>query len=156
MRTAPFAPRSGRNRATLAAEAQLAAAAPRLVRILIARAEGGDPAAMRLCLERALPAGRAPPIDLGPVHDRASLKRAVAAVAAALAAGDINIRQATRFIDAFGAAVRARRAVGELRALAAIEADLAKSMAAMGLDRVFTVAPATLAKLADNDDGQTK
>jgi hypothetical protein len=144
----PPSPVSPRNAPILAAEARFAAWAVRFVSLVMARAEGGDPAAMRLCLERVLPAGRLAPRDLGPACDPANLRRAFGAIGAALADGRINIRQASRLLDALGAPVRARPAAGEVRAFAAIEATLAKTLAAMGIDHVFTVPPATLARIA--------
>jgi hypothetical protein len=151
MPTPPPSPVSPRNAAILAAEARFAAWSVRFVSLVMARAEGGDPAAMRLCLERVLPAGRLAPRDLGPDYDPANLRRVFGAIGAALRDGHINIRQASRLLDALGAPVRARPAVADVRAFAAIEADLAKTMASMGIDHVFTVPPATLAKLAGAD-----
>src|ERR1700720_4975530 len=49
-----------RNKKTLAAEAALFEHAQELVDDLVARARRGEPAAMRLALERVLPAGAGP------------------------------------------------------------------------------------------------
>ena len=50
-----------RNAAILAAEALFHDRAADIVSVVMRRAHGGDPVCLRLCLERALPAGRLPP-----------------------------------------------------------------------------------------------
>jgi hypothetical protein len=141
-----------RNAPILAAEAQFSERAADLVSLVMRRAHGGDPVCLRLCLERALPAGRLPPadLDLGPVHDVEGVKRAFAAIGALVGENRINIRQASRLLDALGAPVRARPAVAQVRKFAEIEADLAKTLASLGLDDFLTVAPRAPGGILEN------
>ena len=140
--SATASPLAARNAAIHAAEARFRAGAADIVSLVLRRAHGGDPACLRLCLERALPAGRLPPpVALAPDYDPGNLKRVFGAVGAALDDGRINIRQASRLLDALGAPVRARADVTQVRKFADIEADLAQCLAALGLDDFITVAP---------------
>ena len=141
-----------RNAPILAAEALFAARAADIVSLVMRRAQGGDPVCLRLCLERALPAGRLPPadVDLGPTQDAEGLERAFAAVRALLQENRINIRQASRLLDSLGAPVRARPAVAQVRKFAEIEADLAKTLASLGLDDFITVAPRAPGGILEN------
>ena len=134
--------RAARNTAILAAEAKFRGHAASIVSVLLRRAQGGDPACLKLCLERVLPAGRiAPAVELAPDYDPGNLTYVFGAVAAALDEGRINIRQASRLLDALGAPVRARAGVADVRKFADIEADLAKILASLGMDDFLTVAP---------------
>jgi hypothetical protein len=149
-------PLAARNRPMLAAEALFAQRAERIVRLVIARAEGGDPVCLRLCLERALPAGRAPPLDLGPVHDRASLKRACGEIGDALEAGRINIRQAMALLHGLGGDAWRLPMAATVRAYAQAEAELAKAAAAMAQDHGITVAPRARGGLLDRHQTNTE
>src|SRR5438132_1805731 len=94
--------RGSRNKATLAAAALLAGESEALTRKAVEMALGGDPAAMRLCMERVLPPCRErtvkfslPPIEAartgkscGPSPQDVSL--AMDAVTSALARGEIT------------------------------------------------------------------
>jgi hypothetical protein len=146
--------RAARNAAILAAEAQFRERAAAIVSLVLRRAHGGDPFCLRLCLERALPAGRiAPTVALAPDYDPGNLTYVFGAIGAALDEGRINVRQTSRLLDALGAppdrrfapsgagSMRARPGVGEVRKFADIEADLAQALAALGLDDFITVAP---------------
>jgi hypothetical protein len=138
----PASPLAARNRPLLAAEARFGAWAERLVGRVIARAEGGDPVAMRLCMARAVPVGRRPPLALGPVEDRAGARRAIGEITAALGAGRINIRQTAACLAALGEQGRNLPGLAAVRAAAQVEADLAQATGAMGMDHFFTVPPA--------------
>ena len=140
--SAPASPRATRIAAIHAAEAVFHAQAANIVSLLLRRAHGGDPVCLRFCLERALPAGRiAPPIEFAPDYDPGNLKLVFGAIGKALDESRINVRQASRLLDALGAPVRARPAVGEVRSSAGIEADIAACLAALALDDFLTVAP---------------
>src|SRR5437660_982215 len=92
-------PRAARNAPIHAAEARFRAHAADIVSLVLRRAHGGDPACLRLCLERALPAGRiAPAVDLAPDYDPGNLKLVFGAIAAALDQDRITIRQASRLL----------------------------------------------------------
>jgi hypothetical protein len=151
----PISPRlSARNAAIHAAEARFRGQAADLVSLVLRRAHGGDPACLKLCLERALPAGRLPPVlELAPDYDPGNLKYVFGAIGAALDEGRINVRQASRLLDVLGAlpdrrfapsgagSMQALPGVTQVHKFAEIEADLAKSLAAIGMDHFITVAP---------------
>jgi hypothetical protein len=133
---------AARNAPILAAMAQFAERAAEIVSVVIRRAEGGDPVCLKLCLKRALPVGRlAPKIPLAPGYDPGNLKRMFTAVGVLLERHCINLRQASRLLDCLGAPVRLRPAVAQVRKFAEIEAGLAKTLSALGLDTFLTVAP---------------
>ena len=140
--TYPTSPLAARNAPILAAMAQFAEKAADIVKVVIRRAQGGDPVCLKLCLKRALPVGRlAPKLDLAPGYDPGNLRRMFTAIGALLERHCINIRQASGLLDCLGAPVRLRPAVAQVRKFADIEACLAKTLAALGLDTFLTVAP---------------
>jgi hypothetical protein len=110
-----------RNRATLAALALLEGERDALTRKAIELALDGDTVALKLCLERLLPKGRAVRIDL-PMRTLADLDRATDTIGAALAAGEVSLDE----VGALTALVEARRRLLETTALerriAALEA----------------------------------
>ena len=66
-------PLATRNAAIHVAEAAFRERAAHIVSLVLRRAHGGDPVCLRLCLERALPAGRIPPaVCLAPGYDPTS------------------------------------------------------------------------------------
>ena len=84
--------------------AQFAEHAAEIVKVVIRRAQGGDPVCLKLCLKRALPVRRlAPKIDLAPDYDPGNLNRMFTAIGALLERYCINIRQASRLLDCLGA-----------------------------------------------------
>ncbi len=85
-------PKGSRNRATLAAEALLDGEADAITRKAIEKAKDGDMTAIRLCLERILPAVKSRPIeiDLPPVETAEDISVAQGAVIAAMARGKIT------------------------------------------------------------------
>jgi len=85
-----------RNKKMLAAEARLFEHARELVDDLVARARRGEPAAMRLVMERILPTGRGRPlpIELPPVRSAADAPAAADAIMDALKEGAISAREA--------------------------------------------------------------
>ena len=87
-----------RNRATLAAAALLAGEAEALTRKAVELALGGDPMALRLCIERILPPcrERAVRFVLPPIESAADVSAAMNAVTAALADGTITPGEAER------------------------------------------------------------
>src|SRR4029077_9770990 len=84
-------PKGARNAATVAAEALLDGEAEALTRKCVEMALAGDTVALRLCLERILPArkSRSVAFDLPDVNQVADLVPAFAAVVKAMAAGEI-------------------------------------------------------------------
>ena len=87
-----------RNKATLAAAAFLAGESEALTRRAVELALGGDPTAMRLCLERVLPPCRERTVKfaLPPIESAADIAAAMKAVTSALASGAITPGEAER------------------------------------------------------------
>ena len=88
----PGRPNGARHRATLAAEALLDGEAEALTRKAIEAALGGDPIALRLCLDRILPPRRERPLRLAmpPMNSAADAVGAMASIAAAVADAEIT------------------------------------------------------------------
>src|SRR3954453_17638854 len=84
----PGRPAGARNRATLAAMTLLEGEAEALTRRCVELALAGDVTALRLCLERLLPKGRAVRLQL-PMRTLADLDAATETVSTALAEGAI-------------------------------------------------------------------
>ena len=106
-------PKGARHRATLAAETLLDGEAEALTRRAIDAALGGDSIALRLCLDRVLPARRERPPNfaLPPLRSVADAAPAIATILAAAASGEITASQAdtlSNLIEAFLRAVAAR------------------------------------------------
>ncbi len=116
----PGRPRGCRNRATLAALALLEGEAEALTRRCVELALAGDATAMRLCLDRLLPKGRAVRLDL-PLRTLADLDQATEAISGALAEGAVTLDE----VATLTGLVEARRRLLETteleRRLAALE-----------------------------------
>jgi hypothetical protein len=110
-----------RNKATLAALAMLEGEAEALTRRCVEMALAGDATAMRLCLDRLLPRGRAVRLHL-PLQTLDDLEAATAAVTAALAEGTVSLDE----VATLTGLVEARRRLLETteleRRLTALEA----------------------------------
>lgn len=85
-------PRGSRNKSTLAMEALLEEGAEQLINKAMKMALNGDTAAMRLCLERLLPArrDRLVHLDLSPVGSAREIAGAMSAILMAIADGQIT------------------------------------------------------------------
>jgi Family of unknown function (DUF5681) len=85
-------PPGARHRATMAAEALLDGEVQALTRKAIERALEGDGVALRLCLERILPARKDRPVkfDLPPVETASDISKALGAIAKSMAAGELT------------------------------------------------------------------
>ena len=96
------------NKKTLATEAMLAQRAEASVAKIIDRADAGEPAAMRLCMERMAPIGsaRALPFELPPVETPEDVAAAARAVMKAMAEGAIAPRETVNLLAVVGAAAR--------------------------------------------------
>ena len=93
-------PRGCRNKVNRAGQALLDANAQTVIKEIMRRAMDGNPVAMRLCMERLVPSGRERliAIELPPVEVRQDARKAVAEVSAALAEGEISIREANELL----------------------------------------------------------
>jgi len=85
-------PRGSRNKATLLMENLLQGEAEALTRKLIEMAKAGDPLAMRLCMDRLLPAQKDRPIELplGPVETLPQIRSGISTVVQAISNGSIT------------------------------------------------------------------
>jgi hypothetical protein len=97
------------NKTTAAAAALLAGESEALTRKAVELALGGDPTAMRLCLERILPACRERTVNfaLPPIESAADISAAMKAVTSALADGAITPGEATTIAAVVDTFVRA-------------------------------------------------
>ena len=98
---APGRPRSSRNKTTLAAEALFDGEAEALSRTAIELALDGDAAALRLCLERVLPAkkGRTVRFELPNEEDQLSSSMVLTELLKAISAGDVSPEEAKPVAD---------------------------------------------------------
>ena len=99
-------PRGARNSATLAAEALLDGEAEALTRKAIEMALGGDTVALRICMERLLPARKDRPLSfqLPPITSVRDAAVVSAAVIDAVSNGDITLSEAAevgKLIDGY-------------------------------------------------------
>jgi hypothetical protein len=99
-------PRGARNKRTLLAEHLLEGDTEAIVRTMIERAKEGDMAAVRLCVDRICPrvTDRPAGFDLPPLARAADAPPAMAAIAQALADGDLTAAEAAdlgKFVASF-------------------------------------------------------
>jgi hypothetical protein len=130
-----------RNKKTLAAEALLFEHAQELVDNLVTRARRGEPAAMRLCMERILPTGRGRPlpIELPPVRSAEDAQIAAGVIMDALKEGALSAREAVDLINVVGALTRLTGALEYIKKVARTE--VAKSAQTLGLDHFLASRP---------------
>src|SRR6516165_770068 len=85
-------PRGARNRTTVLLENVLADDAEAITRKAIELAKAGEIAALRMCLDRLVPAPKHEPVvfDLPPLHTAADSVAAAAKLVAAVADGDLT------------------------------------------------------------------
>ncbi len=117
-------PRGSRNRRTIIVEKLLDDSAGELTKAAIARATGGDPAALRACMDRVAPRLRHRPLDF-PLPDLVTLADtpvAINAIAQGLAQGELDREEAVAlmravrdFTLALAAVERDKRAAGASR-----------------------------------------
>ena len=101
-------PRGALNRATVLAQELLAARVESIAAKLIELAEGGDMRAIRVCMERLMPAIKHQPIavELPPIEKPADSVEATASIVAAVAAGELTATEAAelaKVIDTYAA-----------------------------------------------------
>jgi len=106
----PMGKRPGtRNRATIIAEEMLDSAARPLLRGAIDDAQGGDGVTTRFCLSRIIGPRRERPVrfELPPIKSAADLSTAMQAVTAAVAQGELTIREGWEFSQMIDNFIRA-------------------------------------------------
>ena len=114
-----------RNKTTIAAATLLAGEAEALTRKAVELALGGDPTAMRLCIERILPPCRERTVKfvLPPIESAADIAPAMKAVTSALAGGMITPGEAATIAAVVDTFVRAIETSDFERRLQLVEAD---------------------------------
>ena len=95
-------PRGSRNRRTIIVEKLFDDSASELTTAAISRATGGDPAALRACMDRVAPRLRHRPLDfpLPPLVTLADTPVAIAAIAQGLAQGELDREEAVALMRA--------------------------------------------------------
>ncbi len=85
-------PKGTRARITVLGEKLLQDDADTIVRAVIEAAKGGDPTAMRLCVERLIPVRKGRPIefDLPPVETASDITKALGVIAKQMADGELS------------------------------------------------------------------
>jgi Family of unknown function (DUF5681) len=118
-------PLGSRNRKTLACEALFEAEAEEAVRNVIDRAKDGQPAAMRLCMERAVPTGRNRPlaIALPPIKRPEDAEAAVEVVTAELGAGNLTIQEASSLISLIDRTLQLAERIWKMKKIRAVLDD---------------------------------
>jgi hypothetical protein len=110
-------PPGARNKKTLEMEEMLAERAETAVKSMLERAERGEPAAMRLCMERVLPTGANRPvaIELPSVDTPDDVAAATRVVMKALAAGAISARETINLLTVVERLARLAERVQQMR-----------------------------------------
>jgi hypothetical protein len=120
-------PKGSRNKTTLAAEALLEGDADAIMRKLVEKAKEGDPTALRICLDRMLPAMRDRPITF--VYDEikcpADAVKASGSVLAACADGRLSPDEAIKVMGLI-AHTQMQEAVESEARLSALEQKVQK------------------------------
>jgi hypothetical protein len=131
-----------RNKKTLAVEAALFERAQELVDELVRRAKNGEPAAMRLAMERILPVGRGRPlpIELPAVRSSEDAQAAADVIMDALKEGAISAREAVDLLRVVEGLTRLTGAIDFIKKIA--RREVAKAAQTLGFDHFFAGPPA--------------
>ena len=131
-----------RNKKTLAAEAALSDHAQELVDDLVDRARRGEPAAMRLAMERILPVGRGRPlpIELPAVRSTEGALAAADVIMDALKAGAISAREAVDLLRVVEGLTRLTGAIAFIKKVA--RREVARAAQTLGMEHFFAGPPA--------------
>jgi hypothetical protein len=110
-------PPGSRNKKTLEMEEMLAERAETAVKSMLERAERGEPAAMRLCMERVLPTGANRPvaIELPPINTPDDVAAATRVVMNALGEGAISARETINLLTVVERLARLAERVQQMR-----------------------------------------
>jgi hypothetical protein len=116
-------PAGARHKATLAAEALLDGEAETLTRKVIEKAKDGDSVALRLCLERILPArkDRSVSIALPKIATAGDSLKAMATIIDAVARGDLTPGEASDVVRVVEAFTRSSETIALEARIAALE-----------------------------------
>jgi hypothetical protein len=124
-------PRGALNRATVLAQELLSARVESIAGKLIELAEGGDMRAIRVCMDRLVPAIKHQPIavELPPIEKPADSVEAVASIAAAVAAGELTATEAAQLANVVDVYVRALDSKGFDERLSKLEKGISAAPA---------------------------
>jgi Family of unknown function (DUF5681) len=131
-----------RNKKTLAAEAVLFEHAQELVENLVRRAKNGEPAAMRLAMERILPAGRGRPlpIKLPLIRSTEDALAAADVIMEALKEGAVAAREAVDLLRVVEGLTRLTGAIDFIKKVA--RREVARAAQTLDMDHFFAGPPA--------------
>jgi Family of unknown function (DUF5681) len=131
-----------RNKKTLAVEAALFDHAHELVEDLVRRAKNGEPAAMRLAMERILPAGRGRPlpIELPSIRSAEDALAAADVIMEALKEGAVAAREAVDLLRVVEGLTRLTGAIDFIKKVA--RREVARAAQTLGMDHFFAGPPA--------------
>ena len=121
----PGRPPGSRNRKSLALEALLDGQAEAITAKVVEMALDGDRVAMRLCFERLISVRTEPPISIGlpKIKSVENAAAAMAAIVAAVAAGDITPSQGAAVSELVTNTIRVMEAEQLLKRIEALEQD---------------------------------
>jgi hypothetical protein len=130
------------NRKTLAAEAALFDRARELVDELVDRAKRGEPAAMRLCMERILPVGRGRPlpIELPSIRSNEDALAAADVIMDALKEGAVSAREAVDLLRVVEGLTRLTGAIDFIKKVS--RREVARAAQTLGVEHFFAGPPA--------------
>jgi Family of unknown function (DUF5681) len=120
-------PKGARHKATLLAEALLDGQAEALVQQAVSMALDGDPQALRICIERILPARRDRPVEISlpKINAASDLIAAAAALTDAVAGGEITPNEASALSNLVGNTAKAIETFELSERLARLEEKMA-------------------------------
>jgi hypothetical protein len=129
-------PVGSRKRRTLAFEEAFEQYGEPLIDRIVDRAMGGDPTAMRLCMERLLPIAHERPVSLSlpPIESEDDARVALKQITAEVAAGAITIREVVEALHMVEWLTFGSLSIDTVKRLARVERRLAKSLAWLDLD----------------------
>jgi Family of unknown function (DUF5681) len=132
----------GSRKKTLAVEAALFDHAQELVTDLVRRAKNGEPAAMRLAMERILPVGRGRPLPIALPSIRSTEDALVAAdvIIDALKEGAVSAHEAADLLRVVEGLTRLTGAIAFIKKVA--RREVAKAAQTLGVDHFFAGPPA--------------
>ena len=115
-------PKGSRHRITLIAEQMVDGAAEEIVGKIIEHAKQGDPTALKMLLDRILPARKERPTQfaLPPINSTGDLPTAFAAISSAVADGEITMTEgaeASRLLENYARAVEVTELAARMDAL---------------------------------------
>ncbi len=120
-------PKGTRHRATMLAEQLLDGEAEAMVRKVVEKAKQGDMIALRLCLDRIVPPRRDRPVNftIPELNSAADASKAMAAITAAVACGDLTPTEAgelSKLVEGYVKTIEVTEIERRLRALEASHA----------------------------------